>query len=141
MRLRILGVACVVATTATVAAQAATPERGRHEGRTDQNQFLKFKVAADRRHVAEFAVGAVSMNCSDGSQFGEPVPSTGRKRRFKIDSKGRFTIERRDYRVRGRVSGRRATGTVRMASRLPSSDGGTVACDSGTVKWSTRLRR
>jgi hypothetical protein len=146
MRRVTAAVVCVIATTfAAAAAEAATSTAGRYEGRTEQSQFLRFNVAADRRHVLEFAIGVVGMNCSDDTQTSVPVAKTSRSRRFKIDSKGRFGIRSRDYRICGRVGARRATGTVRMAIRVDSSGrpdpAGAVTCDSGTVRWSARPRR
>ena len=151
--MRRLIVVMVCAAMVAGAAQAATADvaPGRYEGRTDQGQFLTFRVTDDRRYAIQVAVGSVVVFCPDESQPAVPIRKTSRSRRFRIDSKGRFTVRPAsrtpagDYVVRGRIKGRRATGTVRMKARVdangePSSTGET-ACDSGTVPWSAKLKK
>jgi hypothetical protein len=137
-------VLCAAAIAGAAAADAATLVSGRQEGLTSQSQFMRFTITADRRYVVQLAIGAVVMNCPDGSQNGVPIEKTSRARRFKIDSKGRFTVKpakkprKADYVLRGRIQGRRATGSVRMVDR---DSGGAVTCDSGTLSWSTKHKK
>jgi hypothetical protein len=135
MRRAIAVIVCLAA-LGTAAASLAAPTRGRYEGLTAQAQFLRFDVTADRRHVVQFAVGYVGMFCPNDNQTSGTIPKTSRSRRFKVDSKGRFGFKLKNYSVTGRVGAKRATGTLRM-----TEDGAAGPCDSGTVKWTARLKR
>jgi hypothetical protein len=146
-----LFIALVVVLAAAADAIGATVRAGRYEGLTKQGQFLKFDVTRDRRHVVQFAVGAVVVKCPDENQTALPISRTSRSRRYKLDARGRFRIvhsSRRaaeSYVVSGQVKGRRATGTLRMKQRVTPDyapdPGGTVTCDSGTVGWSAKLKK
>jgi hypothetical protein len=144
-------VACAAIGLGVAVADASTAVApGRYEGRTAQTQFMMFNVAPDRRAVVQLAVGVVGMDCSDGNQTTVPIRKTPKSKRYRLDSKGRFTVTppkasaTGDYRVRGHVKGHRATGTVRMTARVNArgapDPAGEVTCDSGTVAWSVKLK-
>lgn len=133
----------------SVRASAAAGGKRTYKGKTAQG--LAVKLAKPTRGGRRFTYQA-TMACSDGTTFTDlpfvdlvKIRKHGRfSSRFKSDGGATQTD------VRGRIAGRRASGTVKINERYsstPNSAGnfpldahGSVTCRSGAVKWTARAR-
>ena len=139
----------LVAVLSYVAAAYVLPDRDSDptgywtlRGSTDQSEAIKLRLDA-RGRVRTFDV-RVDLNCKGGlisntgwhpSEGGAPARFGSRGPNFDAVElrRGRDVTVRGD--LRGRVSKRRASGTVRMTR--DSGRAGGPECDSGVVHWAT----
>ena len=130
--------AVVAASTLAVAPAAAAPTL-KFKGKNDQNRPLTFKVRSGK--VVDF-VGGVNLFCiGEGIQFNAAIPPKAMKitsGKFKYegdDKEGNGTLE-----IAGRITGKRAKGTLAMVtSRYSASEGRVISCSADT-KWTARRR-
>ncbi|HEX8204655.1 MAG TPA: hypothetical protein VF587_01205 [Solirubrobacteraceae bacterium] len=136
---RISLLAALAAVSLLAVAPAAAAPTKRFSGKNDQNRPLNFKVRSGK--VVDF-VGGVNLFCiGEGIQFNAAIPPKAmrvRNGRFKYkgdDKEGNGSLE-----IAGRITGRRAKGTLAMVtSRYSSSEGRVISCSADT-KWNARQK-
>jgi hypothetical protein len=131
-RLCIIAAVSVFSAMLLSSAQAPAQKRSVYRGKTAQKRPIQ--IAASPRQITPIRFKA-RMLCRDGSLlFGdlsdfEPTPLT---------STGRFTDIQHGHTDtviwRGRVTGQKLSGILRVKDRLPSG----VRCDSGLVRFSAK---
>jgi hypothetical protein len=141
-----------------VVAEAAV-RTGKYSGKLNKGGPVSFKVwkakRGKARKISNFKFSKATLHCSDGRDF---VPKGGfgsGRKRLRIARNGRFVViveyvDGGTWTARGRIKGRKATGTVRLRVRFnPSSDpdgddvatpNGRIRCDSRRVKFTARRR-
>jgi hypothetical protein len=158
LKSRVVAAAAVVALAAGVAVADGAVRTGKYTGKHRKGGPVSFKVSkkGKSKRISNFRFSKLTLRCSDGQQF---VPEGGfgsGRKRLRMGRKGRFTVfvqyvDGGNWTARGRIKGRKATGTVRLRVRFnPSADpdgddvpapNGRIRCDSGKVKFSARRRR
>lgn len=141
----LISVAAILLVAAATAWGAATGfATGKYRGKTDQGLNVSFR--ATKQQVKGFSFKETG-TCSDGRK------SNGRQGPFTmtIDASGRFSESGASpsgathSRITGKLSGKQASGTVRISSRFDTSGNadpkGTVKCTSGTVHWTATRKK
>jgi hypothetical protein len=149
-----LSVALLTA-TAAVAPAAAKWQTGNYRGNTEgrylptrgpnlRTAHISFKVA---KHKISRIIVEIRVRCADGSHTSFVAAHGGS---LTLDSKGRFSGGARSAghtgrdNISGKVSGSRATGTVRSYDREApngSEDPGGQKCDSGKIHWTAHRKK
>jgi len=142
------GVAALLA-TGVVAEAAPNVDSGLYKGKTNKGDRITFKVSQSKK-LFRFTHKGVRMKCSDGRDFTiKDRTSSGPKRLVILDD-GRFafTVEYTgggNWKVRGKIKGNKATGTLRVKIRFNSNDepdeNGAVRCSSGKLRFKAKHRR
>jgi len=151
MRLRsraLLAAVLAAALAGGIAASAlATHHAGRYAGSTSQGKTMRFTISADGRYVENVRVD-FSYPCRGETTRGGYFGDAGRYG-FRARIRDHRTFARRRdealfvVELRGRLAGRRASGTIRFTSTgggsgdVPASD---EPCDSGPIAWTAKLR-
>jgi len=118
--------------------------RATYGGVTGDGTALSIRVARDRRRIESFFVD-LRFSCDDGTRslslthLGIAVRRDGSfsKQRYsgiRIEIPGGGTASGQGW-VRGKLGAHRAAGTYRAFGTLRGSDGTTVKCDTGVVRW------
>ena len=110
-----------------------------YKGKNENNRTLTFKVKGKK--VTDF-VGGINLFCiGEGIQFNAVIPPKAMKikgKTFKYrgdDKEGNGSID-----IKGRLKGKKATGTMSMVtSRYSASEGRVISC-SGDTKWTAKVR-
>ena len=138
--------------TSVAVAQGAVRSGG-YKGKTVKGSPISFKVTKGKRGrgkaISRFVFSRVTLACSDD----RPVVTEGKfssgRKRLPITRSGRFAVVVRymnggRWTARGRVRGRRATGTLRVKVRYNGDDKptprGSIRCDSGKLRFKARRR-
>ena len=122
---------------------------GPYKGRTQQDAKVSFEVLRTKKHVVEFSLEGVVLECSDGFNRQLRGFTTRRSTRFTINSRGNFGMELTafggavEYRVRGNVtSAGRASGSVNGIASVNENHrvdaNGDITCTTGRVAWRAR---
>jgi hypothetical protein len=122
-------VAAALALVLAVPATAATSAR-RFQGRTAEDMPISFRLSTDRRRIDHVSLGFYAI-CDEEIAFAQ----TGtRDAPARVAGDGSFTVRvGTSVTIRGRIAGRRASGTLDIRVRV----GGAV-CLTPNVAWSAR---
>jgi hypothetical protein len=127
---------------------------GTYRGETSASEPITLKLAKGKRKLSDLRV-TVTFTCSDGDSFTlnyrlagyriltNRVRSTGRLE-VRTELSGPDGVSGRAI-VRGRLKGRRGSGTVDFQARFdpdgtPNPVSGTVTCTGGALRWTARRR-
>jgi opacity protein-like surface antigen len=142
------GVAALLA-SAVVADAAPNIDSGTYRGKTNKGDRITFKISKSKK-LFRFTHKGVRMKCSDGRDFTITDRLSSGKKRLTVLDDGRFgfTVEYTGggyWKVRGKIKGNRATGTLRVKIRFNSNDepdpDGSVRCSSGKLRFKAKHRR
>lgn len=138
----------MLASSASLALAKPSFETGPYYGNVAGKTKPVVQFTATRKRVKQLDIDPLQVTCADGVKGALNLPGTPARRSLKV-TRGRFGLTVKaagadsDYagtKLTGRLKGRRATGTVRIVYRKPSStDPQGTKCDTGKRKWSAQL--
>jgi hypothetical protein len=148
MRSKLVAVAGIAGMLAVVpAAGAAAVKAGDFAGKTDNGKPVAFKVTRGKK-LTEFSFRRLKLSCTDGDVVPLGRVASGPDK-FVITKAGKFSFtvgydDGDKWDASGTIIGDRAKGKVRFTVRF-DSDGnptpdGDVVCDSGTRRFTAKLR-
>ena len=143
-----LPAAVLLAISASPALAKPAFETGPYLGKVATKEKSQVEFTATRTRVKQLDIDSQHVTCSDGVKGALNLPGNPAKRTLKL-KRGRFEMavkatgadsEYAGTRLTGRLKGRKATGTIRIVYRKPSTGGvAGTKCDTGKRKWSARL--
>lgn len=131
--------AATLAAGTAVPATAAAPATGAFKGKTSQKRTISFTVKGGK--VRAFSAGLTMMCVQSGLEFNAVIPP-----KALTISRGRFSYRGRDktdgtnIEIKGTISGRSASGTIKMTdSRYVATDQSFDSC-VGSARWTATRR-
>jgi len=147
MKSKLVAAAGIAGTLALAPAAGAVVKAGDFAGKTDHGQPVTFKVTRGKK-LTEFSFRRFKLSCTDGDVV--PLGKVGSgPDKITITKAGKFSFDTSyedgdKWTASGTINGARAKGKVRFTVRFdsegnPSKDG-EVLCDSGSRRFTARLR-
>jgi hypothetical protein len=132
---------------AAPAATGAAVKHGTFAGKTDAGQPVKFTVTRGKK-LTDFSFKRFNLKCSDGDTVPLGQVASGPDK-MTITSAGKFSFsvdydDGDKWKASGTIIGKRAKGKLRFQVRFDSEGNptpdGEVLCDSGTRRFTAKLR-
>jgi hypothetical protein len=153
---RVLVIAVLAATLVVGATVAeAAIKRGTFKGKTSAADPVGLSVNASGR-VVNFYYEGVKLECTDGDSFDTPTGAnriqTPNSVKFKVSSKGKFTIRARnkengfgwDVAGRFRSKGAKTTGTLKVRAKFNDQNqqdpNGSITCESAKLSFTLKRK-
>jgi hypothetical protein len=147
MSLKLLAAACAAGALAFVPAAEAAVGSGTYKGKDDRKQGVQFKVTKAKQLV-HFSYSRFKLSCSDGDRVPVKRADSGRSK-LTITPSGKFSFtvtyaDGDEWTASGTIKGKRAKGKIRFKVRFNAEGepdpNGAVLCDSGTRRFTAKLR-